>query len=374
MKFTVSQSALERALAVVGKGMGTSSTIAALAGIDIKAQDGSLEFHTTDLNISIRHRIAANVEEEGETVVSGKILTSIVKTLPDAAVSFEATGTACEISCAKSRFRLNTLRPDEFPDFPVYELSRSIELPSDLLAKMVDKVYKVTSRDATRPILSGVLLTVENNTIRLVATDSYRLAVCDSNTETSSSEEAFRAIVPGQVFHDVLATPSMTDSILVGVTQNPDGSEGAQVVFQFGETTYVARRIEGTFPDFRQLLPKGCNCSIKLDTQALSAALKRVSVVAQANPSVRFDVDADGALMRLSAGSPDQGDSTETLDADVEGESISIALNFHYVFDCVNAVSGQDEVTLELQGSMQPAIFKSYSNINYLYLLMPVRM
>lgn len=374
MKFSVSQSALEKALSVVSKGMGTGSTIAALSGIDIKAGEGSLEFHTTDLNISIRHRIAANVEEEGETVVSGKILLSIVKTLPDAAVSFETTSNACEISCAKSRFRLNTLDPKEFPDFPAFRLNRSIELPSGLLTKMVDKVYKVTSRDASRPILSGVMLTVENNVIRLVATDSYRLAVCDSNTETSSSEKPFQTIVPGQVFHDVLATPSMTDTILVGITENSDGGEGSQVVFQFGETTYIARKIEGTFPDYRQLLPKSCNCSLKLAIDTLSSALKRVSVVAQANPSVRFDVDADAGLVRLSAGSPDQGDSSEILDADVDGESLSIALNYHYVFDCVNAASGQDEITLELQGSMQPAIFKSYANINYLYLLMPVRM
>lgn len=374
MKFTVSQSALEKALSVVSKGMGTNSTLPILSGICIKAQEGALEFQTTNLDISVRHRIPANVEEEGATVVSGKIVSSIVKTLPDAAVSVESDERGCEIACAKSHFRLNTLDPQDFPEFPVYQLSRSIELPSDLLTKMVDKVYKVTSKDTSRPILSGVLLTVENNVIRLVATDSYRLAVCDSNTETSSSDEAFMAIVPGSTFHDVLATPSMTDKILVGITSNDQGGEGSQVVFQFGETTYVTRKIEGTFPNYKQLLPKGCNCSVKLDCSELAAALKRVSVVALANPSVRFDVDADGALVRLSASSPDQGESTEVLDAEVEGDSLSIALNYHYVFDCVNAASGQDEITLELQGPMQPAIFKSFSTINYLYLLMPVRM
>ena len=367
LRFIVSQSALERALGVVSKGMGSNSTLPILSGIYVKAEEGTLEFQSTNLNISIRHSIAADVEEPGETVVSGKILANIVKTLPDAAVSFEADDRICTIACEKSHFRLNTLAPQDFPEFPTFELENSVELPSDLLTKMVDKVYKVTSRDTSRPILSGVLLTVENNVIRLVATDSYRLAVCDSNTETSSTDAAFTAIVPGAVFHDALSIPSMTERLLIGTT-------GSQVVFSFGNTTYVARRIEGNFPNYKQLLPKGCTTSVKVDVTGLAAALKRVSVIALANPSVRFDVDADGGIVKLSASSPDQGESTETVPAEVEGQSMSIALNYHYVFDCVNAATGEKDISLELMSAMQPAIFKSYASINYLYLLMPVRM
>lgn len=369
MKFTVSQSSLAKALLVVAKGMATNSTLPYLSGIYIKAQEGTLEFQTANLTISIRHRIAANVEESGETVVSGKVLTSIVKTLPDAAVSFvmSPSSRVVEIACGKSHFRLNTLDAADFPEFPAYALDRSIELPSELLSEMVDKVYKVTSRDNSRPILQGVLLSVEQNTIRLVATDSYRLAVCDSHVETSSTNEAFVTIVPGSTFHDVLVSPSMTEQILVGTTDS-------QVVFVFGNTTYVSRKIEGNFPNYRQLLPSNCATSIKLDADQFGGALKRVSVIASSNPSVRFDADVDGKLMRLSASSPDQGESSEMIDAEIDGQTMSIALNFHYVFDCVNAVDASEELVLELQGSMQPAIFKSYGKINYLYLLMPVRM
>ena len=369
MKFTVSQSSLAKALLVVAKGMASNSTLPHLSGIYIKAEDGMLEFQTTNLTISIRHRIAANVEEPGATVVSGKIFTNIVKNLPDAAVSFEMNPgeRVLQLSCHKSKFRLNTLEASEFPEFPEYALERSIELPSDLLSQMVDKVYKVTSRDSSRPILQGVLLSVEENVIRLVATDSYRLAVCDSNVETSSTTEAFVTIVPGATFHDVLSSPAMTERVLVGTTES-------QVIFAFGNTTYVSRKIEGNFPNYRQLLPSNYATSVALDVAQFGGALKRVSVIAASNPSVRFDADVDGKLMRLSASSPDQGESSELLDAGVEGQTMSIALNFHYVFDCVNAVAGADELTLELQGPMQPAIFKSYGPINYLYLLMPVRM
>ena len=367
MKFTVSQSALAKALLVVTKGMATNSTLPILSGIYVRATEGTLEFQTTNLTISIRHRIAANVEEAGETVVSGKILANIVKTLPDSAVTFEGIDRLITVTCGRSRFRLNTLDPHDFPEFPQYALERSIELPSALLSEMVDKVYKVTSRDTSRPILQGVLLSVEENTIRLVATDSYRLAVCDSNAETSSADEAFVTIVPGATFHDVLSSPSMTEQIMVGTTDS-------QVVFVFGNTTYVTRKIEGNFPNYRQLLPSSYATAVKLDVSEFGSALKRVSVIASGNPSVRLDADADGKLLRLSASSPDQGESSEMIDAEIDGSSMSIALNFHYVLDCVNAVNGSDELTLELQGPMQPAIYKSYGKINYLYLLMPVRM
>ncbi len=366
MKFTVSQAALAKALLVVTKGMATNSTLPILSGIYIRAHEGALEFQTTNLTISIRHKIAANVEEEGATVVSGKILTNIVKTLPDAAVTFEGFDRLVTITCDKSHFKLNTLDPSDFPEFPEFSFDRSIELPSELLGEMVDKVYKVTSKDTSRPILGGVLLTVEENVIRLVATDSYRLAVCDS-TVSAVTDEPFRAIVPGATFHDVLSLPGMTETIFVGTTAN-------QIVFSFGNTTYVSRKIEGNFPNYKQLLPASCATSVKIDVEQFSAALRRVSVIALANPSVRFDIDPDGKLMRLSASSPDQGESTEYLNVEVEGDPIAIALNYHYVFDCVNAAPQKSGLTLELQSAVQPGIFKAYDKINYLYLLMPVRM
>lgn len=367
MRFTVSQSALSKALSVVSKGMASNSTLPILSGIYVRASGGTLEFQTTNLTISVRHKIAANVEEEGSTVISGKILSNIVKNLSDSAVTFEGGERSVSITCEKSSYKLNTLDPADFPEFPAFALDRSIELPSDILSAMVEKVYRVTSKDTSRPILSGVLMTVEDNTIRLVATDSYRLAVCDTNVETSKLEGSFEMIVPGTVFHDVLTLPSVTGTILIGTTES-------QVVFVFGNTTYISRRIEGNYPNYKQLLPASCSTSAKIGLEAFSAALKRVSVIALTNPSVKFDIDAESNLMRLSATSPDQGEASETLPVEVSGDGISIALNYHYVFDCVNAAGEESDMTLELQGAMQPGIFKSYSKINYLYLLMPVRM
>ena len=366
MKFTVSQSSLMKALTVVSKGMGGNSTLPVLSGVYLRAAEGTLELQTNNLSISIRHLVPANVEEEGAAVVSGKVLTNIVKTLPDAAITVEDEDRMVKISCVKSTFLLNTLKTSDWPEFPEIEPERTIELPSELLGRMVDKVYRVTSKETTRQYLQGIQLTVEDNTIRMVATDTIRLAVCDSSAEAAAGEP-FCAVIGGQVFHDVLAMPSMTDTIQIGTTES-------QVVFTFGNTTFVARRIEGNFPDYKQLLPPTCATAVGLDVAEFSSALKRVSVIALQNASVRFDIDADAGLMRLSARSPEQGESSETLPCEVEGQSLSIALNYHYVFDCVNAVSESRQMRLELQGSVQPGIFKCNGKVNYLYLLMPVRL
>ena len=367
MKFTVSQSALARALSVVSKGVAGNTTIPILSGVCIHADNGTLEFQTTNLTISVRHRIAANVEEPGDVVISGRILSSIVKELPDSAISFDGGERTVSISCGSTSFRLNTLPAADFPEFPTYSLSNQVELPSELLSSMVDKVYRVTSKDLARPTLSGILLTVEQNVIRLVAIDSFRMAMCDSNTETSGLESQFKAIVPGNVFHDVLSLPSITEKILIGTTDS-------QVVFSFGNTTYVSRKIEGKFPDYRTFMPSACVTSMTVDIATLNSALKRVAVVAANNTSVRLGIDPESATLDLSASSPDQGEARETVDVDATGNPMAIGFSFRFLFDCINAASGMETFTLELQSPTQPGVFKSYGKINYLYLLMPVRM
>ena len=365
MIITVSQSALAKALQVVAKGMSSNSTLPLLSGIYLKATGSTLELQTNNLQISVRHLINANVEEEGETVVSGKLLTSIVKNLPDAAVTLSGGDRSISIACGMANYRLNTLDAADWPSFPEIVPSNSIELPADLLSKMVDRAYRVTSRDGARPILQGVLITVENNTITLAATDSYRLVVLDSHSETSSVTERFEAIIPGSVFHDVMTMPSMTDVITIGTTEG-------QVIFSFGSTTFISQKIKGRFTDYKQIIPKKHTLSVDMGTADLGAALKRVAPVAQSNSSVRLEVNVDDQTLKISASSPDQGEAYETIPVKAQGESIQTAFNYHYLQECVSSTSDRETVTMELMSSKQPGVFISNTDINYLYLLMPV--
>ena len=368
MKFTVSQSSLTQALAIVMKGVASATTLPILSGVLIRAQEGVLEFQTSNYTISIRHRIAAHIEEEGQMVVPCKMLTNITKTLPDAPVVFELDERQVLISCEKSSFRLNTLDAGDFPEFPTYALESTVELPRDVLAEMVGRVKRVTSTDKTRPILGGVLMTVENNTIRLVGCDSIRLAVCDTQVETSSLEGSFELNVPADAFNDALSIMSDQPKVLVGASDT-------QVVFEGGNTTYVSRRIEGTYPNYRTIIPSTCMTSAKIDVDEFNAALKRVAVIASAssNPIVKFDIDVEAGVLALSSTTNDQDRARETVDIEAEGESGTIAFNYHYIFDCLNALSKEKEIALELENYNKAGLFKSYDKINCLYLIMPVR-
>ena len=366
MQFTVSQASLTSALATVMKGVAGTSTLPILAGALIRAQDGVIEFQTSNYTIAIRHRIAARVDEEGAMVVPCKMLSNITKTLPDAPVSFEMEDRQVKITCEKSSFRLNTLDVGDFPEFPTYTLVNSVELPVDVLSEMVARVWRVTSTDKNRPVLNGVYMTVENNTVRLVATDSYRLAVCDTHVETSSLEGSFELNAPAEALNDALNITGGQGSILIGATDT-------QVVFVADNTTYVARRIEGNYPNYKALLPPSCTTTVKIDVESFTAALKRVAVIAQNNSAVRFDIGADLGTLGLSASSSDQDSASESIDVEVDGESGVIAFNYHYIFGCLNVLNHEREIVLELQSYQQAGVFKAAGPINYLYLVMPVR-
>ena len=190
--------------------------------------------------------------------------------------------------------------------------------------------------------------------------------MCDTQVETSTLEGSFELNVPADAFNDALAITGGQEFILIGSTDT-------QVVFVAGNTTYVARRIEGVYPNYKALLPAACATTVKIDVAALTSALKRVSTVAQANSAVKFDISTETGSMVLSAISNDQDAATATVEVEAEGASGVIAFNYHYIFGCLNVLSREKEITLELQSYNQAGVFKSYDKINYLYLVMPVR-
>ena len=352
---------------VVSKAVANNTTVPMLAGIRVEAKDGEVEMQATDLNVSIRHKATAHVEEEGVVVVSGKILQGIVKNLPDAAVNFDMKegSTVLTLSCNRSKFKLNTLGANEYPEFPHVEPDSSVTLPSQLLSSMASKVYRAISKDNSRPILQGIMVETKGKQIELVATDSYRLSVCQSEVPEGDGE--FRAIIPGSALHDAMGMPTMTEMVSIGMNDN-------QIAISFGDTTYVTRRLDGNFPDYSRLLPASHGTEVYVDVSSMTAALKRVSVVAQSNPTVRLDIDTESNALHLFASAQDQGESLEEIDCDAQGKSMSIGLNHKFLSDVLDGADGTESLVIETIGEMQPAVFKSMGAIVYTSLLMPVRL
>lgn len=365
MRFNIAKDELIEVLNVVSKGMSSRSTLPILSGILVSTEDSSVTFQSTDLEISIRHSVVADVVEPGRTVVPGKLFIDIAKSLPDAAVTVATDGDQAVITCLDSAFTLSTLNPVDFPSFPQVETSTKVLLPPKRLSDAVRKVGKAVSRDESRAILTGILFAVEDDNVRLAATDSYRLAVADVQVEADEPYEPFQAIIPGRIFEDVTKMASGYDGITVAFSEN-------QVVFSFGACTFVSRKIEGTYPNYKQLLPKSAACTVKMPVQELISCVKRVSILAQAHTPVRFSFSAEEQKATVSAKTQDVGAGRAALEAEVSGESMDIAFNHQYLLDGLQAVEG--DVVIELQSSLKPGTLRSEGDDSFLYLAMPVRL
>ena len=365
MRISIARSELLDALTVVSKGMSSRSTLPILSGILLVAEGETVSLQATDLEVSVRHSTAAMVDQAGQTVIPGKLLGDIVRTLPEAAVALEKDGDVVVVKCQHSSFTLKTLNPADFPKFPEVAVDKQVSLPAQLLGSMVKKVSKAVSRDETRAILTGVRLMIEGPAVRMVATDSYRLATCEVVLAEQPAEE-MDVVIPGRALEEVTRIASSTDTVTLGTSDN-------QIVFGFGETTFVTRRIEGSFPNWKQLIPKECETSVVLDTEEFLSAVKRVSLMALHNSPLRLSVSVDDQTLSLSATTQDVGDASEDVMVKAEGKDVEIAFNHTFLVDGLVSTTA-DTVTVEIQNSLKPGIMKSGGEEEFLYLLMPVRL
>lgn len=361
MKFSINQSELLNALTIVQKGISPRATLPVLAGVFIQTRGDEVCFQTTDLEMSVQYTAASLVEEEGSIVLPGKLFIDIVKNLPDAAVHIEATTEGAMISCESTSFSIRSMDPSDFPGFPQVAPEQQISVPFDKFASMARKVCRVVSKDESRMILTGVLISVEEGTLKMVATDSYRLAVTECPLD--GQVEDFSAVLSGSFVSDIAGLPKSGEGISLAVAEN-------QAIVSYGGTVFVNRRIEGKYPNYKQLIPATCDTKCLISRSAMSAAVKRASLLNTAGSHVRFSVNVPSQTIQLTT-TQDVGSTQEIVKAQIEGDDVEIGFNGNYVIEGLNAMDS-GEVSLELQGGMKPGIMKGVDE-NYLYLVMPVR-
>lgn len=364
MKLSINKSELQNALSVVLKGASSRSTLPILSGVLMEAKGDALTLQTTDLELSIQYTVPALIEEEGRAVVPAKLLSDIVKNLSDAAVHIAADDQAADLSCDGASFSIKALDPDDFPGFPHVDVLQTIQVPFTQFASMVRRVARVVSRDESRAILTGVLITLEGTTFRMVATDSYRLALTEAEVPASAADD-FQAVISGSFLQEIAALPKSDEPISLALAEN-------QIVVTYRDTVFVNRRIEGSFPNYKQLLPDSHALRATINAERLAAAVKRVSLLGQAAAPVRFDLNVASQTLQLSAAAQDVGSAQETLSCTCEGEDAEIALNSSYVIEGLSAVETEN-VNFEVVSSMRPGTFTADAPENYLYLVMPVR-
>jgi DNA polymerase III subunit beta len=354
---------LTRALAIVSRGVSTRTSVQILAGILIEADDGKLQLAATDMELSLRTSLAANVESGGSVVVPGRLLLDLARLLPEAEVTLEhkLEEAVVEIRCGSATYRLHTYNAEDFPRLPETEGIDLHDIDRETLLETVARVSRSASRDESRPVLTGVLVRFEPGKLVMAATDSYRLSVKETGVEAAGLE--LEAIVPARALTELARVAAEADKLTLGVHEN-------QVVFGTGDAWLTTRRIDGQFPNYKQLVPEAFEYEVAIGRDELLEIVRRVSVMAQRNSPLRLRF-GDGELV-VSAQTQDVGEARETLPVAFSGETLEIGFNAEFLRDGIESIMG-DQVKLKLISPLRPAVLEGESD-DFLYLIMPIRL
>lgn len=362
LRATCSRDDLAAALGIVARGLSSRGAVQVLSGILLRAEEGRLTLASTDMEISLRASIDGTVSGDGAVAVPGRLLTDLARLLPDDSVTLthqEGEG-LLEVTSGSHSSRLNVYSAEDFPRLPPIEVDLHAIAAPALLAT-IEKVARAASRDESRPVLTGILVRFEGNRLIMAATDSYRLAVKETELESSGTE--LDAIIPARALQELARLAAGADEVRLGVHEN-------HVIFSAGDVWLTSRRIDGQFPNYKQLLPESFEAEVTTPRAPLLDVIRRAGVLAQRNAPLRLRF-AEGELS-VSAQTQDVGEAHESLPIDYAGEPLEIGFNPDFLRDGLEAV-GTETVQLRLINPLRPAVI-SAPDESFWYLIMPIRL
>jgi DNA polymerase III subunit beta len=364
MKVVCPKEELVSALSVVSRAVSTRSAVQVLSGILIKGGGDRVELAATDMELSLRLSLDGQVEGDSAIVVPGRLLVDLARLLPEGDVTLEhkPEEAALEVTSGASVSRLHTYSAEDFPKLPDVGAAQTFAVERAAFLETIAKVSRAASRDESRPVLTGILVRFEGGKLVMAATDSYRLSV--KETELSGAEaQELEAIVPARALTELSRIAQVTDEIHVGVQEN-------HVVFGADGVWLTTRRIDGQFPNHKQLIPETFEHEVTLPREEFLDVVRRTSVLAQRNSPLRLRF-AEGEVT-VSAQTQDIGEARETLPVGFSGEELEIGFNPEFLRDGIESVE-TDDVQLRLISPLRPGLIHSDEEA-FSYLIMPIRL
>jgi DNA polymerase-3 subunit beta len=363
LRITVAKDELSSKLATVARGVSTRTAVLVLGGIQLRAEAGRLHLAATDMEVSLRASVDAQVTDEGAVVVPGRLLLDIARTLPDSEVSIEhrPDEAVVVVTSGTAMYRLHTYSAEDFPRLPDVESLTLHAIDRDALVETITRVGRSASRDESRPVLTGILVRFEPGKVVMAATDSYRLAVKETPVEGTQPE--LEAIIPARALQELARIAAGADELQLGMLEN-------HVVFGADGTWLTTRRIDGQFPNYRQLLPEQFEHELLLPREELLEVVRRVSLMAQRNSPLRLRF-AEGELT-VSAVTQDVGEARESLPAPYAADPLEIGFNAEFLRDGLESVDA-DTIKFKLISPLRPAVLEG-DTPDYVYLIMPIRL
>ncbi|MGY4902389.1 DNA polymerase III subunit beta [Streptomyces sp. 900116325] len=374
MKIRVERDVLAEAVAWVARSLPARPPAPVLAGLLLKAEDGALSFSSFDYEVSARVSVDAEVEEDGTVLVSGRLLADICRALPNRPVEISTDGVRATVVCGSSRFTLHTLPVEEYPALPQMPTATGT-VPGEVFASAAAQVAIAAGRDDTLPVLTGVRIEIEGDTVTLASTDRYRFAVREFLWKPENPDASAVALVPAKTLLDTAKALTSGDTVTLALSGSGAG-EGL-IGFEGAGRRTTTRLLEGDLPKYRTLFPTEFNSVAVIETAAFVEAVKRVALVAERNTPVRLSFE-QGVLI-LEAGSSDDAQAVERVDAVLDGDDISIAFNPTFLLDGLSAIDSP-VAQLSFTTSTKPALLSGRPAVDaeaddaYKYLIMPVRL
>lgn len=363
MKITTRRDALFAQLQTVTRAASTRSAVQALSGVQLIASSGGIELRATDMEIGLRVPLEGEVVREGSLVLPARLVVDVVRALPGAEVSLELRPVEqdVEILGGSASFHIRTLRLEDFPPFPEID-GEVVEVPGAAFVSTVNMVARSASRDETRPVLTGILVSAAGDELRMVATDSYRLSVKETKLDAPLAG-SFEANVPARALQELtrIVQHESAETLNVSVRAN-------QVVFAAGGIVLSSRLIDGQFPNYRQLLPDTYEHELRLAGGEIGEVVRRISLLAQKNAPLRLAF-TEGELT-VSARTPDVGEARETIPVPFAGEPLEIGFNPEFLRDGLDAIDG--DAIIKLISPLRPGLLDD--GAGFQYLLMPIRL
>jgi len=361
VKFRCDRDDLVEALNTAGKAVTNRATLPVLNGLHLKLESNTLIITGSDLDLTITVTVDVGGEKDGVSVIPAKLLSDVVRSVEDGIVDLTVEETDLQVIAGRSEFTLRTIPSDEYPIFDEID-SEPVNVDASMLVKALEQVTPAASSDDSRPILTGVYMVAETEGFRLVATDSYRLAVRDMPGSSLLAGQP-PILVPSRALTELarLLEGNKEVSLHLG------DKEASFVVDNVKMTT---RLIEGEFPDYKRLVPEDNPNKMTANRSELRDAVKRVRLLAQEATPIRLEMTSSG--LQLIAKTQDIGEAHETVDASYVGEDLTIAFNAEYLLKGLEIAPG-DDITLETRDNQKPAVLKADEHQEFLYLLMPVR-
>jgi DNA polymerase III subunit beta len=368
VKLSLSASELLTQLQTVTRVASARSAVQALSGVMISAPaDSPPELLATDMEIGLRVPLQAEMTHPGAAVLPARLLLDVARSLPAEELTLELRSAEqdVELICGPATFHLRMLRAEDFPTLPSPTPETRITLPCEAFVQTVSRVARSASRDETRPVLTGILMSASGQELRMVATDSYRLSVKETALQAPLNG-SLEANVPARALGELvrIAQQAGSESLAVSVGQN-------QVVFELGEVVLSSRLIDGQFPNYRQLLPESVDHELRLSTAELGEVVRRISLLAQKNAPLRLSF-SEGTLT-VSAQTPDVGGASEAIPVPFHGESFDIGFNPEFLRDGLESIE-TEELVLKLISPLRPGLIESPDSGDFVYLIMPIRL